>query len=36
MWKRPKSLGNLYESTFLMFFIIVMDADLENVSPSAR
>ena len=36
MWKHPKYLRNLDESTFIMFFIILREVDLENVSPSVR
>ena len=36
LWKRPKCLRNLNESDFVMFFIILRDFDLENVSPSVR
>ena len=36
LWKRPKYLRNLNESDFVMFFIILRDFDLENVSPSVR
>ena len=32
MWKRPKYLRNLHESAFIMFFIILGDADFENAS----
>ena len=36
MWKRPKYLQNLHESTFIMFFHHSEEVDLENVSPSNR
>ena len=36
MWKRPKYLWNLHESAFVIFFILVIEVDLENVSPSVR
>ena len=36
MWKRPKYLRNLHESAFIMFFIIIREVDLENVSPGVR
>ena len=36
MWKRPKYLQNLHESAFIMFFIILNEVDLENVSPGFR
>ena len=33
-WKRPKYLRNLHTSASIMFFIILKEVDLENVSPS--
>ena len=36
MWKCPKCLQNLHETVLIMFFIIVTEVDLENVSPSVR
>ena len=36
MWKRPKYLRSVDESAFIMFFIIVREVDLANVSPSVR
>ena len=34
--KASKMLGNLHETSFTMFFIILRELDLENVSPSIR
>ena len=34
MWKRPKYLPNLDQSAFFIFFILLREVDLENVSPS--
>ena len=34
MWKRLKCLQNHNERPFFMFFIILREFDLENVSPS--
>ena len=36
MWKRPKYLQNFHETVFIMFFIILREVALENVSPSVR
>ena len=36
MWNHPKCLRNLHESAFIMFFIILREIDLENVSPCVR
>ena len=36
MWKRPNCLWNLHESGFLMFFMILREVHLENVSSSGR
>ena len=36
MWKRPKYLLYLHDSAFIMFFIILIEVDLENVSRSVR
>ena len=36
MWKRPKYLQNFHETVFIMFFIILREVDLENVSHSVR
>ena len=34
MWKCPKYLQNLHESLFIIFFMILIEVDLENMSPS--
>ena len=34
--KAPKMLGNLHERSFTMFFIILIEVELENVSPTIR
>ena len=36
VWKRANYLQNLHESAFIMFFIILREVDLENVSPSVK
>ena len=36
MSKLPKYMRNLHECAFIMFFIILREVDLENVSPSVR
>ena len=36
MWKRPKYLPNLHESTFIMFFYILTKVDFEIVFLSDR
>ena len=36
MLERPKLKKNLHESAFIMFFIILSEVDLENVSPRLR
>ena len=36
MWKRQKYFRNLNENAFIMFFIILREVDLENISPSVR
>ena len=33
MWRRHKYLKNLYDNTFIMFFIILRAADLEKIFP---
>ena len=36
IWMRPKYLQNFHESAFIMFFIILREVDLENVSHNVR
>ena len=36
VWKRPKYNRNLHESALIMFFIVLREVDLENISPSVR
>ena len=35
-WQPHKCLENIHESALIMFFIILTEVDLENVSPSVR